>query len=103
MKRSAKNPTYVTWRCMVGRCTNPTFGNYKLYGGVGVTVDKEWLIFENFARDMGARPENKTLDRIDNSKGYTKDNCCWSTKKEQQCKHTIAHTRGGGGGCLCDM
>jgi hypothetical protein len=70
---------------MVGRCTNPAYGNYKLYGGVGVTLTKEWLVFENFVMDMGERPENKTLDRIDNSKGYSKDNCCWSTKKEQQC------------------
>ena len=69
---------------MVGRCTNPAYDNYKLYGGSGVTLTSEWLVFENFVRDMGERPENKTLDRIDNLKGYSKDNCCWSTKKEQQ-------------------
>jgi ABC-type phosphonate transport system ATPase subunit len=32
---------------------------------------------------MGERPDGKTLDRIDGSKGYTKDNCRWATPKEQ--------------------
>jgi hypothetical protein len=83
-KKSSRNPTYVTWRCLIGRCTNEKFDNYKQYGGSGITLDPKWLDFENFVNDMGSRPENKTLDRIDNSKGYFKENCRWSTKKEQQ-------------------
>ena len=39
--------------------------------------------FKNFLQDMGERPKGTTLDRIDNSKGYFKENCRWSTSKEQ--------------------
>ena len=39
--------------------------------------------FRNFLKDMGKRPANSTLDRIDNSMGYERDNCRWATPKEQ--------------------
>ena len=49
----------------------------------GVSYDPRWEVFENFLEDMGERPEGTTLDRIDGSKGYSKDNCRWATPKEQ--------------------
>jgi hypothetical protein len=39
--------------------------------------------FLNFLEDMGDRPEGCTLDRIDNSLGYEKDNCRWATSTVQ--------------------
>ena len=77
-------PTYRTWTTMKQRCQNPNNPNYKNgYGGKGITVCKEWEEFGNFLRDMGERPNSMTLDRIDYTKRYSKDNCRWATIEEQ--------------------
>ncbi len=68
---------------MKQRCTNPNHRAYKDYGGRGITVCEQWLQFHYFLRDMGERPEGTTLDRIDNDKGYYKENCRWATGYEQ--------------------
>ena len=36
------------WKYMIERCYDPTAKMYKNYGGIGVTVCKEWLVFEFF-------------------------------------------------------
>jgi hypothetical protein len=80
------SPTYNSWRSMKNRCLVPNNIAYHRYGGRGITIDPRWLGrtgFVNFLSDMGPRPEGKTLDRIDNDKGYRPDNCKWSTWKEQ--------------------
>ena len=78
-------PTRNTWRNMIDRCTNPNAWNYKYYGQRGITVCERWLeSFENFLADMGERPKDLTLDRIDVEKGYEKTNCKWATWSEQQ-------------------
>lgn len=75
---------YNTWTNMKTRCINPNFKQWKDYGGRGITICKEWLeSFEQFYNDMGKRPDGKTLDRIDNNKGYEPSNCKWSNSKEQ--------------------
>ena len=77
------SPTYKTWVGMKQRCTNPKYTDYEYYGGRGITVCSSWLTFENFLADMGSRPVGKTLDRIDNNKGYSVANCHWVDNIEQ--------------------
>lgn len=82
--KAGQSATYKTWRNMIRRCTDPEHGSYRNYGGKGISVCAEWRSdFSAFLRDMGERPEGKTLDRIDSSKGYNKANCRWQTMLEQ--------------------
>lgn len=77
-------PTYTSWRQMIQRCTNKNHQQYKDYGGRDISVCKEWRTsFLSFVQDMGRRPEGKTLDRIDNDRGYEPRNCRWATPSEQ--------------------
>lgn len=77
-------PEYVVWGNMVQRCTNKNSPEYKNYGGRGIFVAEEWLVFENFFADMGKKPsEELSLERIDNEQGYSKENCKWATTQEQ--------------------
>jgi hypothetical protein len=79
-----KKRIYHIWISMRERCNNPNFKQYKDYGGRGIQVCKEWDDVSVFAKDMGERPSLRhTLDRIDNNKGYFKENCKWSTYEEQ--------------------
>jgi hypothetical protein len=70
---------------MKQRCYNPKNPHYSRYGARGIVVCERWLhSFANFYADMGPKPDGKTLDRKDNDGNYEKDNCQWSTPKEQQ-------------------
>ena len=69
---------------MRNRCDYASSGNYSRYGAVGVTYVSDWKSYNKFLEDMGERPEGMTLDRIDSSKGYSKENCRWATPAQQQ-------------------
>lgn len=76
-------PIYNVWNSMLRRCLNKKNTSYMDYGGRGITVCERWLKFENFMEDMGERPDGLTIDRRDNNKGYSPDNCYWATKTQQ--------------------
>jgi hypothetical protein len=78
-----KHHLYNTWINIRQRCRNPNNRNYPDYGGRGIDVCSEWDDFWQFVEDVGEKPEGCSLDRIDNNKGYSKDNCRWATHTEQ--------------------
>lgn len=76
---------YNIWASMKARCLNPNNKDYLRYGGKGIKICNEWEnSFEQFYKDMGNRPDGYSIDRIDNTKGYYKENCKWSDRHEQQ-------------------
>lgn len=75
--------TYKVWQKLKNRCLNPNDSSYENYGGRGIFLDARWQFFENFVTDMGEAPENLSIERIDNNKGYNKDNCKWASPYEQ--------------------
>jgi hypothetical protein len=84
MRINCHRPTYISWKGLRNRCRLKNVWNYASYGGAGVTYDPAWDSYERFQLDMGNRPEGMTLDRIDGTRGYFKENCRWATASEQQ-------------------
>lgn len=75
---------YSSWHSMIQRCTNKNDIQYKNYGARGITIFSPWVkSFSIFFRDMGERPPNTSLNRIDNNGNYEPGNCEWSTYIQQ--------------------
>ncbi len=82
---------YQVWLSMKSRCENSHNKNYDDYGGRGITLCDEWLndfqAFYDWAMangyDENAPYGQCTIDRIDNDKGYSPDNCRWIDQKAQ--------------------
>lgn len=80
-----KTTEWSIWRGIRKRCLCKKDQVYHRYGGRGIDLCPEWTdSFEAFLRDVGPRPSMQhTLDRIDNNKGYSKENCRWTDWKTQ--------------------
>ena len=106
-KRTRLNSCY---HAMLTRCYCPNHPEFNIYGGRGITVCSEWnnrekekgmsritkgfIAFRKWAMNNGYA-DNLTLDRIDNDKGYSPDNCRWTTMIEQvrhrSCARNVAY------------
>jgi len=83
------------WYGMIDRCYNPTSKNYKWYGAEGKTVCDEWKnSLSNFYlwASVNGYEDSLEIDRIDNSKGYSPDNCRWATRSTQCCNTRLLHS-----------
>ena len=77
LTREHSRLVYV-WEQIIRRCLNPKCSRYKDYGGRGINVCEEWLDIKKFAEwafSKGYVEGVDTIDRIDNDKGYSPDNC----------------------------
>lgn len=82
----SKHPAFAVWLSMLARCQRKSHPAWKNYGGRGITTCSDWQTFEGFWTDMGSSYQpGLSLDRIDNSKGYFKANCRWTTMTRQAC------------------
>lgn len=82
---------YRVWCGIKQRCCNPSNPRYCRYGGRGIAVCDEWLnnfqAFYDWAMangyDENAPRMKCTIDRIDNDRGYSPNNCRWVDAKTQ--------------------
>jgi len=84
--------TYQRWEDMKGRC-QPAYRRADRYYNRGIGFQSDWEYFSNFFADMGECPEGCELDRVDNDKGYSKENCRWTSRSMNMRNRTETNKR----------
>jgi len=86
-------PLGKCWLNMRQRCNNPSSQSYKSYGARGITICEQWndfAAFKAWAFSSGYK-EDLTIERVNNDKGYSPENCTWVPLPEQprnrRCNH----------------
>lgn len=68
------------------RCSNPRNPAYGRYGGRGITLCEEWqnsfVSFQEWAETNGYS-DKLSIERINNDKGYSPENCTWENSTIQ--------------------
>lgn len=84
-RKNAVNPLFNVWRTMLSRCTNPNGRYYHRYGGRGISVCDEWSTYTPFKEwaESHGYINGLTLERVNNDKGYSPDNCIFATRRQQ--------------------
>ena len=77
---------YRIWGAMRNRCSSSNNVHFRNYGGRGIDICTEWkndfIIFRDWSLDHGYK-DNLSIDRIDNDKGYSPNNCRFVTTSAQ--------------------
>jgi hypothetical protein len=92
------HPLRHTYGSMHARCYNQNDRCYDRYGGRGIKVCERWSRgqspagqgFWNFVDDMGEKPANTTLDRVNNDGDYAPENCRWASPETQATNRDVA-------------
>jgi hypothetical protein len=87
-RRRELNGTYASWYAMHNRCYDAYCKSYRWYGARGIQVCDRWHRrskdgFNNFAADMGKRPQGYSIERVNCNGNYTPGNCKWIPRNDQ--------------------